>query len=602
MATDLVGRGVRPGAAACRHAARWPIGRWLLIAAVLGWFALLDPGAERWRCCARSSPAACGRSSRRWRRPRFVRAFGLTLAITALATLVNTVFGIALALVLVRQRFWGRALLDGVVDLPFAVSPVVAGLMLILLYGPEGWLGRGLESAGFRVIYAIPGMILATLFVTVPFVVRELVPVLRELGEEHEQAAYTLGAGRWRTFWSVTLPSIRWGVAYGVTLTVARSLGEFGAVLVVSGNLIGQTQTATSTSTTGSRAFIPKGPMPPAWCWPRCRSSCWSEWMRSANAWMHARASGHDRRSAASRIDGDRPVVQSFSVQRPVHQKETPWRIAVRHLSKRYGTFQAVDDVSFDVPAGQLVALLGPSGSGKSTILRIIAGLETAETGTVELTGEDATAVPIQQRGVGFVFQHYALFRHMTVRDNIAFGLKVRKLPKAEIRARVDELLDLVQLAGYAARYPSQLSGGQRQRVALARALAPRPKVLLLDEPFGALDAKVRDELRTWLRRLHDEVHVTSLFVTHDQQEAFEVADQVVVLNRGRIEQMGPPQELYERPATPFVTGFLGSVNVLRGQTCLRHGRPRRRHPRAGRDRRPRRPGLRSTCGPTTWT
>jgi sulfate/thiosulfate transport system ATP-binding protein len=248
--------------------------------------------------------------------------------------------------------------------------------------------------------------------------------------------------------------------------------------------------------------------------------------------------------------------------------KETSVAIAVRNLSKRYGTFQAVDNVSFDVPAGQLVALLGPSGSGKSTILRMIAGLETAETGTVELTGEDATAVPIQHRGVGFVFQHYALFRHMTVRENIAFGLKVRKVKKAAIRERVDALLDLVQLSGYAARYPTQLSGGQRQRVALARALAPRPKVLLLDEPFGALDAKVREELRTWLRRLHDEVHVTSLFVTHDQQEAFEVADQVVVLNRGRVEQMGPPQELYEKPKTPFVTSFLGSVNVLRGQTA----------------------------------
>jgi sulfate transport system ATP-binding protein len=249
-------------------------------------------------------------------------------------------------------------------------------------------------------------------------------------------------------------------------------------------------------------------------------------------------------------------------------EKETAVAITVRHLSKRYGTFQAVDDVSFDVPAGELVALLGPSGSGKSTILRIIAGLETAERGSVELTGEDTTEVPIQHRGVGFVFQHYALFRHMTVRDNIAFGLKVRKLPRAEIRARVDELLDLVQLGGYASRYPSQLSGGQRQRVALARALAPRPKVLLLDEPFGALDAKVRDELRTWLRRLHDEVHVTSLFVTHDQQEAFEVADRVVVLNLGKIEQMGPPQELYDRPATPFVTEFLGTVNILRGESA----------------------------------
>jgi sulfate transport system ATP-binding protein len=237
--------------------------------------------------------------------------------------------------------------------------------------------------------------------------------------------------------------------------------------------------------------------------------------------------------------------------------------IEVHHLSKRYGRFQAVQDVSFEVGAGQLVALLGPSGSGKSTILRIIAGLEEADTGRVILTGEEATRLPVQQRGVGFVFQHYALFRHMTVRDNIAFGLKVRKLPRREIRSRVDELLELVQLGGYASRYPSQLSGGQRQRVALARALAPRPKVLLLDEPFGALDAKVRDELRAWLRRLHDEVHVTSLFVTHDQREAFEVADEIVVLDHGQVQQVGPPQELYMRPASPFVARFLGQVNVL---------------------------------------
>ena len=241
--------------------------------------------------------------------------------------------------------------------------------------------------------------------------------------------------------------------------------------------------------------------------------------------------------------------------------------IVVRNLAKHFGDFRAVDGVSFEVPAGQLVALLGPSGSGKSTILRIIAGLELADSGEVELTGEDATNLPVQRRGVGFVFQHYALFRHMSIRQNVAFGLEVQGLPKPEIQARVDELLELVQLKGYAGRYPSQLSGGQRQRVALARALAPKPKVLLLDEPFGALDSKVREELRTWLRRLHDEVHVTSLFVTHDQQEAFEVSDQVVVLNRGKVEQMGPPQDLYERPATPFVTEFLGQVNILRGTT-----------------------------------
>ncbi len=243
--------------------------------------------------------------------------------------------------------------------------------------------------------------------------------------------------------------------------------------------------------------------------------------------------------------------------------------IAVHNLSKHFGDFRAVDGVSFEVPSGELVALLGPSGSGKSTILRIIAGLEPADSGTVELTGEDATNLPVQSRGVGFVFQHYALFRHMTIRQNVGFGLQVQKVKKAEIGGRVDELLDLVQLSGYAERYPSQLSGGQRQRVALARALAPRPKVLLLDEPFGALDSKVREELRSWLRKLHDEVHVTSLFVTHDQQEAFEVSDQIVVLNKGKVEQMGPPQLLYEKPATPFVTQFLGSVNVLKVETVL---------------------------------
>ncbi len=237
MATDLSERRIRPAAVSMPASRSWPIGRWILISAVLALVRCSDLGAGNGTGAPglRRRLAAVLRDAGDARGSPGVRPVA---AITALATLVNTIFGIAVALVLVRQRFWGRALLDGVVDLPFAVSPVVAGLMLILLYGPESWLGRGLQSSGVRIIYAIPGMILATLFVTVPFVVRELVPVLRELGEEHEQAAYTLGAGRWRTFWSVTLPSIRWGVAYGVTLTVARSLGEFGAVLVVSGNLI----------------------------------------------------------------------------------------------------------------------------------------------------------------------------------------------------------------------------------------------------------------------------------------------------------------------------------------------------------------------------
>lgn len=239
--------------------------------------------------------------------------------------------------------------------------------------------------------------------------------------------------------------------------------------------------------------------------------------------------------------------------------------ITVKNVSKRFGHFQALDRVSMEVPSGTLVALLGPSGSGKTTLLRVIAGLETPDDGTVLYQDQEVTSQSARDRNVGFVFQHYALFRHMTVFDNIGFGLSVRKWPKEKIAQRVNELLHLIRLEGLEGRYPNQLSGGQRQRVALARALAAQPKVLLLDEPFGALDAKVRIELREWLRRLHDEIHVTSIFVTHDQDEAFAVADRVVVLRDGRIEQMGPPTEVYEHPANAFVMDFLGQVNVFQG-------------------------------------
>jgi sulfate transport system ATP-binding protein len=237
--------------------------------------------------------------------------------------------------------------------------------------------------------------------------------------------------------------------------------------------------------------------------------------------------------------------------------------IAVDGACKRFGGFQALDDVSIDVPDGSLTALLGPSGSGKSTLLRAIAGLETLDSGRVAISGEDATVKPAQKRGVGFVFQHYAAFKHMTVFGNVAFGLKIRKWKKPQINERVHELLRLVQLDGLAGRYPDQLSGGQRQRMALARALAVEPQVLLLDEPFGALDAKVRKDLRTWLRRLHDEMHVTTIFVTHDQEEAMDVAEQLVVMNEGRVEQAGSADELYEHPANEFVMGFVGEVNRL---------------------------------------
>ncbi|HVT64803.1 MAG TPA: sulfate ABC transporter ATP-binding protein [Mycobacteriales bacterium] len=245
--------------------------------------------------------------------------------------------------------------------------------------------------------------------------------------------------------------------------------------------------------------------------------------------------------------------------------------INVQNVSKSFGDFHALVDVSVDIEPGHLTAVLGPSGGGKSTLLRIIAGLEEADRGTVLIEGADVTHVPARDRGIGFVFQHYAAFTHMTVWENVAFGLKIAKTPKPRIKERVGELLALVHLDGLASRFPSELSGGQRQRMALARALAVEPGLLLLDEPFGALDVKVRQELRDWLRRLHDEVHTTTIFVTHDQEEAMEIADQIIVINHGKVEQAGSPDELYDRPANDFVMGFLGPVTTLAGQLVRPH-------------------------------
>jgi len=245
--------------------------------------------------------------------------------------------------------------------------------------------------------------------------------------------------------------------------------------------------------------------------------------------------------------------------------------IEIRGVGKQFGDFVALADIDLTIRSGALTALLGPSGGGKSTLLRIIAGLEAADVGSVQIEGRESTHLPPQKRNVGFVFQHYAAFKHLTVRRNVAFGLEIRKRPKDEIEARVTELLELVHLSQFGDRLPSQLSGGQRQRMALARALAVEPNVLLLDEPFGALDAKVRKELREWLRRLHDEVHVTTVFVTHDQEEALEVADEIVVINDGRIEQIGSPDDLYDRPANDFVMGFLGPVTRLAGKLVRPH-------------------------------
>lgn len=249
----------------------------------------------------------------------------------------------------------------------------------------------------------------------------------------------------------------------------------------------------------------------------------------------------------------------------------TETAIAVKGANKHYGEFAALDNIDFVVPKGSLTALLGPSGSGKSTLLRAIAGLDQPDTGSITINGRDVTGVPPQQRGIGFVFQHYAAFKHLTVRDNVAFGLSIRKKPKSEIKEKVDNLLEVVGLAGFQTRYPAQLSGGQRQRMALARALAVDPEVLLLDEPFGALDAKVREDLRSWLRRLHDEVHVTTVLVTHDQAEALDVADRIAVLNKGRIEQIGSPTDVYDAPENAFVMSFLGAVSALNGALVRPH-------------------------------
>ena len=245
--------------------------------------------------------------------------------------------------------------------------------------------------------------------------------------------------------------------------------------------------------------------------------------------------------------------------------------ILVENISRSFGSFQAVDGINLEIASGSLVALLGPSGSGKSTLLRLIAGLETPDSGKIEIDGRDVTHKSVRSRGIGFVFQHYALFKHMTIRQNIAFGLELQKASKAKVRAKVEELLSLVQLQGLGDRYPSQLSGGQRQRVALARTLAVEPQILLLDEPFGALDAKVRKELRATLRRLHEQVNVTTIFVTHDQEEAMELADRIVVINKGRVEQVGTPAEIYDRPATAFVMSFVGPVNVLPSTSNIFH-------------------------------
>jgi sulfate transport system ATP-binding protein len=521
--------------------------------------------------------------------PDTVSAILLTLRVAPTAVALNILFGVAAAWAIARFRFRGRTLFTALIDLPFAVSPVVAGLIFVLIFGLQGWFGSWLRAHDLKIIFATPGLILATAFVTFPFVARELVPVMEAIGADEETAAVSLGARGWQIFRRISLPNIKWGLLYGIILCNARAMGEFGAVYVVSGHIAGQTDTLPLRVEKLFQEYNNAGAYAAASL--LCSLALVTLAVKTALEWKTRRdqearvreatlqeatplASAAVPQAAGNQLPpaGDLPhlrVVRPREHRSPDTERrpEPPAvGIAVRNVTKRFGGFVALDNVSVDIPHGSLVALLGPSGSGKTTLLRIISGLESADSGAILYEDQDTTDHSPRDRNIGFVFQHYALFRHMTVFENIAFGLRVRKWKNAAVTARVNELLRLIQLEGLGSQVPSQLSGGQRQRVALARALAAQPKVLLLDEPFGALDAKVRQELRQWLRRLHDEIHITSVFVTHDQEEAFEVADRVVVMNHGRVEQVGTPEEVFEHPANGFVIDFLGNVNVFHGR------------------------------------
>jgi len=509
--------------------------------------------------------------------PDTLSAVLLTLKVAPAAVAANVIFGLAAAWAIARFRFPGRTLLTALIDLPFAVSPVVAGLIFVLIFGLQGYLGPWLREHGIKIIFATPGLILATAFVTFPFVARELTPLMEAIGAEEETAAVSLGARPWYMLRRITLPNIKWGLLYGIILCNARAMGEFGAVYVVSGHITGQTDTMPlrveklfqEYNSTGSFAVasllsllaVLTLMIKTALEW-KTRSDLRSRLRENLpESSTPAAAATHRPPRAPLIAPTDRGVGSGRA------SEEHPGvGISVRNITKRFGTFTALDNVSIEVEHGALLALLGPSGSGKTTLLRIIAGLEVPDEGSILYQDEDATQRSARDRNVGFVFQHYALFRHMSVFENVAFGLRVRRWKDAQVKERVNELLRLVQLENLGKQAPAQLSGGQRQRVALARALAAQPKVLLLDEPFGALDAKVRQELRQWLRKLHDEIHVTSVFVTHDQEEAFEVADRVVVMNHGRIEQDGAPEDVFEHPANAFVMDFLGNVNVFHGR------------------------------------
>ncbi len=475
--------------------------------------------------------------------PDMLHAIWLTVLIALITVPFNLVFGTLLAWLVTRFTFPGRQLLLTLIDIPFAVSPVVAGLIYLLFYGSNGLLGGWLDAHNIQIMFSWPGMVLVTIFVTCPFVVRELVPMMLSQGSQEDEAAILLGASGWQMFRRVTLPNIRWALLYGVVLTNARAIGEFGAVSVVSGSIRGETYSLPLQVELLQQDYNTVGAFTAAAL--LTLMAIVTLFLKSALQW---------RLERKTRVSSGRKIMS----------------IEINGINKYFGRTKVLNDISLDIASGEMVALLGPSGSGKTTLLRIIAGLESQSGGKLGFHGTDVSHMHARDRRVGFVFQHYALFRHMTVFDNIAFGLTVlprRERPNAAaIKQKVTQLLDMVQLGHLATRYPSQLSGGQKQRVALARALAVEPQILLLDEPFGALDAQVRKELRRWLRQLHEELKFTSVFVTHDQEEAMEVADRIVVMSQGNIEQVGSPEEIMREPASRFVLEFMGEVNRLNGE------------------------------------
>lgn len=467
-------------------------------------------------------------------------ALKVTLIATVAAVVINTFFGLCVSWLLTKFSFRGKQVLATLIDIPFSISPVIVGLAFLMTFGRLGWTYPFIRAinqffgTNIRIAFAIPGVILATVFVTFPYVSREVIPVLNAQGKDEEEAAALMGAGGLKIFFKITFPQMKWALLYGVIL-VHREHWE---------------------SSVRSMLCQRQEERPLHFHWKsmhyicRVQSSLLLQHLQYPRFWLFWQL-----------------LYYSFEIFWNIGQKQegraADMYVEMKDICKQYGSFKASDHVSFGIEKGKLVALLGPSGSGKTTLLRMIAGLEMPNSGDIYIDGKRVNDVPASKRGIGFVFQNYALFRYMTVYDNVAFGLELQKVPKKEIKKRVTELLEITGLSGMEKRYPNQLSGGQRQRVAFARALAPRPQVLLLDEPFAAIDAKVRSELRLWLRSVVTKLGITSIFVTHDQDEAVEVADEIIITNHGTIEQIGTPAEIYNTPDTPFVAQFIGRSSLV---------------------------------------